>query len=103
MYVSNSGEMVSRMWDQSTQRAKNTENITPAETSCRGTQTKPVICEIPSNLCEAATISFIHHLGLINSLHYVEKIFVRMFHVKIEPKGVQQNPFRLKDFFALLL
>jgi hypothetical protein len=61
----------------------------------------PVICEIPSNLCEAAAICFLHCLGLVDSPNHVEKVLVGMLYVEVKPKGVKKSPLCSKNLFSL--
>jgi len=64
---------------------------------------KPVVCEVPSHLSQTAAVAFFHVLRLVDSLCHVEQMLIRMFYVEVEPEGVKQQSFCLKDTFSLLL
>jgi len=64
---------------------------------------QPVVCEVPSHLSQTAAVAFFHVLRLVDSLCHVEQMLIRMFYVEVEPEGVKQQSFCLKDTFSLLL
>ena len=49
---------------------------------------KPVVCEVPSYLCQVSAVAFLHILSLVYSLHDVEQMLVWVLYVKVEPERV---------------